>query len=89
VPTYTFRCGDCGGVTEAVTSMRAMPESVPCDNCASAKTHRIITSSAYHASEAAKTARLDPKYERMVDNAMRSTTNADPDRLLRRMKSFD
>ena len=49
-------------------------------------THRVIARVAYHASEATKTARLDPKYEKMVDASMRKNPLADPDRLLRKMK---
>ena len=39
-------------------------------------------------SSASKVARLDPKYEKRVDQAIRNTPLADPDRLLRRMKPF-
>ena len=39
-------------------------------------------------SEAAKTARLDPRYDKMVDHAMRKSANADEGRLLRNMKPF-
>ncbi|MDA1074842.1 MAG: hypothetical protein O3A63_08815 [Proteobacteria bacterium] len=33
-----------------------------------------------------KMEKLDPKYDRMVDKAMRSTPEADPDRHLKRLK---
>jgi hypothetical protein len=39
-------------------------------------------------SSASKVARLDPKYDQMVDRAMRNTPQADPDRVLRRLKPF-
>ena len=39
-------------------------------------------------SSASKVARLDPKYEKMVDAAMKNTPEGDPDRVLRRLKPF-
>jgi hypothetical protein len=39
-------------------------------------------------SSASKVARLDPKYDRMVDRAMKNTPQADPDRVLKRLKPF-
>jgi hypothetical protein len=35
-----------------------------------------------------KVERADPRYDRMVDQAMRNTSSADPDRLLRTLKPF-
>ena len=37
-----------------------------------------------HLSKGSKVARLDPKYDAMVDKAMRNTPAADPDRLINR-----
>jgi hypothetical protein len=37
-------------------------------------------------SKASKLERLDPKYDKMVDRAMKSTPQADPDRYLERMR---
>lgn len=37
-----------------------------------------------HLSKESKVARLDPKYDAMVDKAMRDTPSADPDRLINR-----
>ena len=39
-------------------------------------------------SSASKVARLDPKYDKMVDRAMKNTPQADPDRVLKRLKPF-
>ncbi len=43
---------------------------------------------AYHASEASRTARLDPKYEKMVDHAMKKSASADEHRLIDKMKPY-
>ena len=43
---------------------------------------------AVHLSKASKLERLDPKYDRMVDRAMANTQNAEPDRILKKLKPF-
>jgi putative FmdB family regulatory protein len=88
MPVYAYRCRDCGGVSDAYASISTAPDSIGCEHCQSHATHRIITRVAYHASENTKTARLDPKYDKMVDASMRKSANADPQRLLRKMKPF-
>ncbi len=88
MPIYAYRCAHCGGVTDAYASIDAAPDAIECEHCASRETHRIIARVAYHASEATKTSRLDTKYEKKIDDAMRKSASADPDRLLRKMKSF-
>jgi len=88
VPIYSYRCRACGGVTDAYASVSDAPQSVPCEHCDATDTYKIIGRVAYHANEATKTARLDSKYEKRVDDAMRKSSNADPNRLLRKMKPF-
>lgn len=88
MPIYAYRCRDCGGVTEQLAAVEQHDAPVACEHCQSPDTYRIIGRTAYHANEATKTAKLDPKYERMVDSAMRKSASADPARLLKRMKPF-
>ncbi|NIP14725.1 MAG: hypothetical protein GWM88_08350 [Pseudomonadales bacterium] len=88
MPIYVYRCRFCGGVTERFDSVNDAPESVTCAHCDSAETHRVISTVAYHASEATKTSKLDPKYDKMVDHAMDKSTSADVDRLVGKMKPF-
>jgi putative FmdB family regulatory protein len=88
MPIYSYRCRSCGGVTDAYASIDAAPEAITCEHCGRTETYRVVGRVAYHASENAKTARLDPKYEKRVDDALRKSSNADPDRLLRKMKPF-
>lgn len=88
MPIYSYRCAACGDVTDAWASIADAPSSVRCEHCGSDDTRRIIARVAYHASEAAKSARLDPKYDRMVDHALKRSASADPDRLLKKMKPF-
>ena len=78
---------DCGTLTDELCSVGAAPESVTCENCGSTNTKRVIGRSAYLTSDAQKTSRLDPRYDKQVDQAMRNTRNADPDRYLGHLKN--
>ncbi|HTK98660.1 MAG TPA: zinc ribbon domain-containing protein [Pseudomonadales bacterium] len=88
MPIYAYRCRHCGGVTDAYASLNDAPASVECEHCRGSETYRVVGRVAYHASENTKTAKLDPKYEKMADASMRKNPLADPDRLLRKMKPF-
>ena len=88
MPLYPYRCRECGTITEVHWSGFEPPEHVRCDNCESEATHRVIGVNAYHRSDAQKTARLDPKYDKLVDSTARSAAGTSEDRLLRRMKPF-
>ena len=85
MPLYPYRCAACGALTDELCAVGAAPESVPCGACGSAETHRVIGRSAYLTSDAQKTAKLDPRYDKQVDQAMRNTRNADPDRFLKHL----
>ncbi len=66
--------------------MDSAPEAIECRHCHSAETYRIIGTAAYLMGDQRKTAKLDPRYDAMVDRAMRNTPNADPDRFLGHLK---
>jgi len=87
VAVYEYRCTACSEITTHWCAIADRPESVRCERCG--ETARgIVSGGAMRLSSASKVARLDPKYDKRVDRAMRKTSNADPDRLLRRMKPF-
>ena len=88
MPIYAYRCRRCGEVTDTYASINDPPSAIECEHCHADDTHRIIARVAYHASDNTKTARLDPKYEKKVEHAMRKSANADPDRLLRKLQPF-
>ena len=88
MPLYPYRCRDCGAVTEVLWSGFEPPDHVACDDCESQATQRVIGVNAYHRSDAQKTARLDPKYDRLVDATAKSAGSSE-DRLLRRLKPFE
>jgi putative FmdB family regulatory protein len=88
MPIYAYRCRACGGVTDGYARLDDPPAPIECEHCHGGDTYRVIGRVAYHASNNAKTAKLDPKYEKLVDDSMRKSRSADPDRLLRRMTPF-
>lgn len=88
MPIYSYRCRDCGEVTDVFASVQESAAEAGCEHCQSRATHRIISRVAYHASDNSRTARLDPKYEKMVDHAFQKSASADVDRLLKKMKPF-
>jgi putative FmdB family regulatory protein len=87
MPVYEFRCEGCGGLSELTCPVAERPAEIACRTCGGVA-HRIVSHMAVRLSSASKVERLDPKYDRMVDRAMRSTQHAEPDRLLGKMKPF-
>lgn len=88
MPLYEYRCAACGRVTELRCAIAAKPDTVVCEHCQRPGATQVVTGAAVHRDSASKVARLDPKYDRLVDRAMRNTRHADPERLLKRMKPF-
>ena len=88
MPVYEFRCPECDEITTVSCTIAARPDTVVCGSCSSADATLIMSRTSVHLSSASKAARLDPKYDRKVDQAMRNTPHADPDRILKRLKPF-
>jgi len=87
MPVYEYRCTDCGEITDLVVALEKLEKSIVCGHCG-ASAQRILSRPSVHRSKASKLDRLDPKYDKMVDRAMSSTQNAEPDRILKKMKPF-
>ena len=83
MPIYEYRCDACGKVSTTLASINSIPTQIPCEHC-TAPSPRILSRPSVHLSARSKTARLDPKYDKRVDQAMRNTPMADPDRLINR-----
>lgn len=83
MPIYEYRCRRCGVVSDCLASVTAIPAQLACGACGAPAT-RIVSRIAVRLSAASKVGRLDPKYDMMVDRAMRNTASADPGRLLNR-----
>ena len=82
MPVYEYRCAECGALTSKLASVKAIPRKVECACGGTAS--RIVSKPSVHLSKGSKVARLDPKYDAMVDKAMRNTPAGDPDRLINR-----
>ena len=83
MPIYEYRCNACGNVSTTLASINSIPTQIPCEHCAE-PSPRILSRPSVHLSARSKTARLDPKYDKRVDQAIRNTPMADPDRLINR-----
>ncbi len=81
MPIYEYRCRRCRAVSSCLAAIGETPARLACAACGAPAT-RIISSVAVRLSAGSKVGRLDPKYDRMVDRAMRNTASADPGRLL-------
>jgi len=86
MPIYEYRCVGCGALQSVFRRAADYEATLTCESCG-AEARRIISRPSVHLSKASKLERLDPKYDRLVDKAMQSTPQAEPDRLLRRMKT--
>ena len=67
-------------------SVEERPVAITCSHCDSNDTHGIVSRANVVLSSKSKVERLDPKYDKMVDSAMKKNPKADPDRLLRKMR---
>ena len=83
MPLYEYRCQHCRAIVTRLASVQDIPANVACDHCDSLAA-RIVSRPSVHRSARSKAARLDPKYDKMVDRAMGNTAAADPDRLINR-----
>lgn len=85
MPIYEYRCSACGVVRSVFRPASEYEKTLECEVCGS-EARRIISRPSVHLSKASKLDRLDPKYDKLVDKAMQATPQAEPDRLLKRMK---
>ena len=83
MPIYEYRCRECGVASSHLATVQEALPTVRCNECGGVAT-RILSVPSVHLSARSKSGRLDPKYDKMVDQAMRNTGGADPDRLINR-----
>jgi putative FmdB family regulatory protein len=89
VPIYEYRCNDCGSVNSVFLRTMNSPDPTNCSSCESGVLHRIISRVAYLRSESDKLEQLDPKYFKMVDQALANApANSDPDFHMNKMVPF-
>lgn len=84
MPIYEYRCQDCQEKTSKLWRGFDAPQSIPCSACQSENTSRIISRVAFHKSLGTQLQELDPRYDRMVDNAAANSAGSDENNYLRR-----
>ena len=90
MPLYEYMCHQCQGVTILFWRNYSPPETATCEGCGDAGAERRISTFAFHKSAETKMAELDPKYDKMVDEAFKgSPASSDPQYHLGKMASFD
>ena len=89
MPIYEYRCQGCGNANSFyLKNYQSSPPS-QCQHCDGGDLQRIFSAFAYVKSEGDKMAQLDPKYYKMVDQAMsKSPKDTDPEHHLRNMVPF-
>jgi putative FmdB family regulatory protein len=89
MPMYEFRCEPCGQVSSIYFRTASDTPSIHCRYCGSEEVERILSSFTSPLSEADQAAKLDPKYHKMVDAAIRKApSTSHPDHYLRQMVPF-
>jgi len=88
MPIYEYQCSVCEQITDKYFSSIDAPRRLRCRHCTAEDAERIISGAVYHADEATRTAKLDSKYEKKAEAALKNTRSADPDRLLKKMRDF-
>ncbi len=89
MPIYEYRCQDCQGVNSVFLRSFNSPAPTNCQLCEGGSLRRIMSRVAYVKSESAKLAQLDPKYFKMVDQALgQAPANSDPDYHMKNMTPF-
>ncbi len=89
MPIYEYRCQDCDNTDSFFLRSYGSPAPSNCRHCGSEGLNRIISAFTYVKSEATKRAELDPKYHKMVDQALaKAPRDTDPDYHMRKMVPF-
>ncbi len=89
MPVYEYRCQECGEISSFLLKTYGADPQSGCKHCQSPQLQRIISTVAYHRSEADKFAQLDPKYGKMVDQALaKAPSDTNPDYYIRKMVPF-
>lgn len=88
MPIYVYQCNRCDVRTDIFQRSLNSARPPVCDACHSSDVERVYTPFAIYRSELEKIQQLDPTYYKKVDQAIRSTPEAEPMRHLGRMTPF-
>ena len=89
MPIYEYRCQSCRRVISRFFKVASAASAVSCDLCGAADTERIMSSFAQGRTEADALRNLDPRYYKMVDQALgNAPATTRPEHYLRQMAPF-
>ncbi len=85
MPIYEYRCRKCSQISTVMQPASDHKQRIDCDHCGGTAL-AIISRTHARLSLTSKVEKLDPKYDKLVDRAIKNTPGADPDVYLKRMK---
>ena len=89
MPLYEFQCDDCHGVSDIYFRTTSDTPAVRCRHCGSETVRKRMSAFTSPLSEQDKMARLDSKYDKQVDQAIRKApADSHPDHYMRKMVPF-
>ncbi|HWO93486.1 MAG TPA: zinc ribbon domain-containing protein [Dehalococcoidia bacterium] len=79
MPIYEYECPNCRHRDQLyVRSVNNQPSPPACPQCGQEAMRRLISRALYIQDEATKVEQLDPKYEKMIDDADKPFKANDP-----------
>lgn len=84
MPYYEYRCAECGKISTIFARINDKPATVRCEHGCDADATPIVSKLNVKLSGLSKVERLDPKYDKMVDQAMNRDPKSDPMRYINR-----
>ena len=88
MPIFEFQCEKCGATLEVLWRSEDRQSDLRCPECQHDKLTKVISRPSVHRNMSSKLDSLDPRYDKMVERAVKNTPHADPDRHLSKMKPF-
>ena len=89
MPVYEYRCNNCSEISSFFIKTYGGNPASGCLSCQSDDLERIISAVAYLRSESDKLSQLDPKYGRIVDQALsKAPLDTNPDHYVNKMVPF-
>ena len=88
MPIYEFRCDECSAISSVLWRGETRMVDVACDGCGGKTLSKIISGVSVHRNMSSKMSSLDPKYDKMIDQAVSRSPLTDPQTHLNKLKNF-
>ncbi len=89
MPMYEFQCAACDHISGIYFRTTTDTPAIHCRHCGSETVDRIMSAFASPLSEQNKMARLDPKYDKKVDQVLaKAPADSSPNHYMRKMVPF-